>query len=269
MIKNVILFLLGLSVFSCKDAPEKTKENNVAVENSAVQEIKDDSFPEAFTKVLDAHGTLAKWKEKATLSYEMPKPDQNELHTIDLKSRRDRIDMGAISMGFDGSKIWLKDENAAYKGNAAVYHNLMFYFYAMPFVFADPGINYGKTEPLEYEGKSYPGIHISFNDGVGASSKDDYFLHYDPETYQMAWLGYTFTYGSDEKSDNVKWIRYNDWQNIDGVLLPKSITWHNYEGRSIKEGRDPVQFENVTLETQQKPDAFYQKPESAKEVLNP
>lgn len=269
MLKNFTLFIFGLLIIGCKDVPQKTTENNAIVVNTEEVLTKDDRYPEAFRNVLNAHGTLAKWKTKETLSFEMPKPNQNEIHTIDLKSRRDRIDLGDISMGFDGNAVWLNDENGEYKGNAAVYHNLMFYFYAMPFVFADPGINYGETEPLEYEGKSYPGIHISFNDGVGASSKDDYFLHYDPETYQMAWLGYTFTYGSDEKSNNVKWIRYNDWQNIDGVLLPKSLTWHNYEGRTIKEGRDPVPFENVRLENQQKPDAFYQKPESAKEVLNP
>ena len=103
----------------------------------------------------------------------------NEKHTIDLHSRKDKVETPPVEIGFDGKDVWLLDEAKAYKGNAELYHNLMFYFYAMPFVLADSGINYKVAEDLVYDGKNYPGIHISYNDGVGASSKDDYYLYYD------------------------------------------------------------------------------------------
>ena len=35
----------------------------------------------------------------------------------------------------------------------------------MPFVLADEAIRYDTAEDLEFEGKFYPGIHISYNDG--------------------------------------------------------------------------------------------------------
>lgn len=255
---KIIVILIFLGLINCKESQGEirtdTSETNLEMEVSETQ------YPENFLKVLESHGGLKKWTSKCTLTFEIPKRDAPEKHIVDLYSRRDKIETTHFSMGFDGDKVWLKDANNEYKGDAEVYHNLMFYFYAMPFVLADKGIHYTETEDLVFDGRRYPGIQINFDDGVGASSKDDYFLHYDPETYQMAWLGYTFTYGSNEKSGDVKWIRYDDWINVDGVKLPKSITWYAYEGRDLKEPKSKVAFENVSLNESPKPAEFYEKP---------
>lgn len=174
--------------------------------------------------------------------------------------------MPEISMGSNGKDIWLLDKKEAYEGDAIFYHNLMFYFYTMPFVLSDDGINFAEAEALEFEGASYQGIRISYNDGVGLSAKDEYLVHYNSEIFQMEWLGYTVTYSSGEKSDNVRWIRYNDWMDVDGLKLTKSLTWHDYEGRTIKEARDPLFFENVALSETSLPANFFTTPESAKVV---
>ncbi|MUH35865.1 hypothetical protein D9O36_08440 [Zobellia amurskyensis] len=263
--KQIFTILLVLGLTNCKEATKQTKP----VEKETVTEEVSNAYPKALNKVFDAHGGLNKWKSKRTLNFELVKPDGNEKHTIDLYSRQDKVEIPPISLGFDGSNVWLQNEQMAYRGNAALYHNLMFYFYAMPFVLADSGINYSETEDLVFEGKSYPGIQISFDDGVGASSKDDYFLHYDPETYEMAWLGYTFTFGKEEKSDKLSFIRYNDWANINGVKLPKSITWHVNEGKTIQGIRKTALFESITLDETSKPDTFYVMPENAKVILMP
>ncbi len=262
--KLVLVSLFCLTVLACKETPKEMKAESEAPE--AVAEIDDSKYPEALRKIFEAHGGLTAWKAKRTISFEIPKKDMTEKHTIDLFSRNEKIEMPGISMGSQGSNIWLLDEKEAYKGDAVFYHNLMFYFYAMPFVLADDGIQYGDTIPLEFEGKEYPGIRISYNDGVGLSAKDEYFIHYNPETYKMEWLGYTVTFRSGEKSDNVKWIRYKDWMNVDGLVLPKSLTWHEYEGRTIKEPREPLQFENVTLSQTTMAEDFFTMPENAKSV---
>ncbi len=239
----------------------KQEETKTVIDTKIAETPK--KYPKALQNVFDAHGGINNWKEERTLSYELPKPDAKETQTIDLWSRKDRVDTDNLSIGFDGNKVWLLDADGTYEGDAVFYHNLMFYFYAMPFVLADDGIHYGETEDLVYEGKSYPGISISYESGVGTSPKDEYFIHFDPETNQMAWLGYTVTYRTGESSDNVKWIRYDDWQNIDGLTLPKSITWYNYEGSKILDARSKVPFENISLSKMPKSDGFYAKPESA------
>ena len=262
--KKSIALLFVLVLGACKNEPKK----ELAGENAPVEKNQK-TYPEALETVFDAHGGLTNWKAQRTLTYVLSKPNASETHTIDLWSRKDRVDTEKFAMGSsDGTKVWLLDTEGVYKGDAAFYHNLMFYFYAMPFVLADDGIHYGETGDLEYEGKNYPGIRISYGDGIGASPKDEYFIHFDPETHHMAWLGYTVTYRTGEVSDNVKWIRYSDWEAINGLKLPKSITWHKYEGRKILEPSGTMKFEDVTLGTAAKSDDFYAKPEQANWVAS-
>lgn len=256
--KKIVVFALFMVSIACK---EKVKPEEKRQQMEEVAKPKE--YPEELQKVFDAHGGLAAWDNKGTLVFDLPKPDAQETHTIDLISRKDKITTANFTIGYDGKGVWLLDRDESYKGDPVFYHNLMFYFYAMPFVLADDGINYTNTENLDYEGVSYPGIHITYDNGVGASSKDEYYLHYHPETFQMQWLGYTVTYRSGEASDNVKWIRYNDWKDISGVILPKSITWHDYEGRTIKEEKSTITFENISLSDEKKEAGFFDRPDAA------
>ena len=260
--KQLSTVLILLLVAACKQTP-KDHPKIEPQESAVTQEVK---YPQSMSKIFEAHGGLELWTKQRTLTFSMERPDFTERHTVDLYSRKDRIDSGEFTMGFDGQQVWLQDENDNYEGNPGFYHNLMFYFYAMPFVLADDGIVYGHTEDLVFEGKHYPGIQIAYNDGVGVSSKDEYYIHYDPRTYRMAWLGYTVTYKSGEKSDNIRWIRYSNWIDVEGLLLPKSINWYTYENRTPLEPRNTVTFDDITLSTEKNPDSFYAKPESAKYV---
>jgi len=256
--KRLIVTFTLLAFISCKN---KEKEAIVVSENDEIAAI-DAKYPDALRKVLNAHGGLKNWKSQRTLIYDMA-GDRGETHTIDLYTRKDRVDAANFTMGFDGDQVWIADAEGNYKGDPIFYHNLIFYFYAMPFVLADNGIQYSHTEDLVVGEKQYPGIRISYGEGVGTSPKDEYFIHYDPTTYQMAWLGYTVTYRSGEKSDKVSWINYNDWTTLDDVTLPKSITWHINEGKTIKEARNTLVFENMSVSKTPKPDTFYAKPENA------
>ncbi len=222
-------------------------------------------YPVALQKVFEKHGSLATWNKMKALSYEIVKEGGNEKQMIDLQNRRERIEASNFKTGYDGTNFWV-EADTSYKGNPVFYHNLMFYFYAMPFVLADDGIIYGETEPLEYEGKTYPGIRISYNDGVGVSSQDEYFIHYDPTTYEMAWLGYTVTYFSGEKSKRISWIRYDDWKNFNGLVLPNSATWFKVEEGKLIEPRSTRKFANVTVSETALADAVFAKTEAGEIV---
>ena len=259
--KFALISLFCIVVISCKEVPKEIK--TALVTPKSVVEINDSKYPEALHKVFNAHGGLKTWKNKRVLTFEIAKPNTKEKHTIDLYSRNEKIEMSGITMGSEGTSIWLLDDEEAYKGNPVFYHNLMFYFFAMPFVLSDDGINYTKADDLKFEGKSYPGFQITFNDGIGLSSKDEYYIHYNQETFQMEWLGYTVTFKSGEKSNNIKWVRYHDWINVDDLKLPNSLTWHEYEGKTIKAPEEPLYFENVTLSESALPANFFSKPEGA------
>ncbi len=263
--KLLFTLLLCITLFSCNETAKKTEVQAETPEMKV--DVKTPAYPKNLTKIFDAHGGLAQWKNKKVISFEIPKGAAKEIHTTDLKTRNEKIEMPDMSMGYDGTDFWLLDTKDTYKGDPIFYHNLMFYFYSMPFITADNGINYGETEALEFEGVSYPGIRISYDAGVGASPKDEYFLHYNPKTYQMEWLGYTVTYSSGEKSDKVNWIRYADWMHVDDLLLPKAISWYKHEGRTMIEPRNTVNFENVKLHKTVMPNDFFAMPEMGKKVL--
>ncbi len=253
----IVLLLLG-STLACK-MESKTKEVEVELaEPKTAVKVNMERYPESLIKVFEAHGGLAAWRNQRTLAFKLGE----ELHTMDLQTRKDRVDAPLFSLGFDGDKVWLLNEENAFKGDPVFYHNLRSYFFNMPFVLGDNGIVYDETEDLVYEGVNYPGIAVSFKSGIGASYKDEYFLHYDPQTYKMAWLGYTVSYRSGERSDNVSWIGYHDWTDVNGLKVPKALTWYSSEGRTIKEPKKPVVYEEIEYSEQAKPVGFFSKPEN-------
>ncbi len=244
--RTSICVLLIITAFSCK---------NSNVENH--QEYNKD-----ISKIFEAHGGIDTWNDMHMISYEIVKEGGNEKQVIDLKNRNERIDASNFTMGYDGKNFWL-EADSTYKGNPIFYKNLMFYFYAMPFVLGDPGIIYTETKELEYNGKLYPGIKISYESGVGVSSDDEYFIHYNPTTYQMEWLGYTVTYFSKEKSKKISWIRYDDWQEINDLRLPKSLAWYNVEENLPIDERSRREFINVQLNQESLDSHFFTKTENA------
>ncbi|MCM4153171.1 hypothetical protein DHD05_16395 [Arenibacter sp. N53] len=254
--KYMIVVLMLASVLSCK-MENKAKEVDTELAKPKTESITNlERYPELLIKVFEAHGGLANWKNQRTLVFKLGE----ELHTIDLHSRKDRIEGPGYVLGFDGEKVWLQSKGNAYKGDPVFYHNLMSYFFSMPFMLGDKGIVYDDTEDIVYQGVNYPGIAIRFKSGVGTSYKDEYFLHYDPKTFEMAWLGYTVSYRSGERSDKVNWIGYHDWEEVNGLRVPMALTWYGSEGRTIKEPKEPVVFEQVAFSEHTKQDSFFEKP---------
>ncbi len=254
------LLLLFIMITACAEKASQKEAKAEPAERSAIpQKV----YPPALQEMLDVHGGIDLWRSLRGLVFEIPRADHDEIHTVDLYSRQDRVDTQEYSMGFDGTDVWLLDENSRYEGDPVFYHNLMFYFFAMPFVLADEGIVYDETEDLVFKDSYYPGIRISYQTGVGTSPKDEYFVHYDPETHQMAWLGYTVTYRTGEKSDEIKWLRYKSWQEVNGIFLPDTITWYHYEGRKLLEPKSSISFRNVELSKKPRSVDFYKKPEQA------
>lgn len=244
-------FFLSWLGFLC--ACSQTEQQKQPEEAVAIQ------YPEAIGKVWEAHGGLERWRKMESLYFEIASEGENERNYVQLKDRRDRVEGENYTMGYDGKEVWL-EADTAYKGNPEFYHNLNFYFLAMPFVLADDGINYSTAEPLEFEGVTYPGVGISYEAGVGTSPKDEYFIHYDAETYQMAWLGYTVTYFSGEKSDDVHWIRYTEWNEFNGLKLPTKLTWYNYEDGLPTEVRNDKEFVNLELKEEPFEDGLFAGP---------
>ncbi|WBX74341.1 hypothetical protein PG913_03825 [Tenacibaculum pacificus] len=252
MKKIVLLIAISTVFFACKKEVKNKAENNITENKKAISK-----YPDALDAIFNAHGGIDNWQKMKTLSFGLNK----EEHTTDLHSRKTVINSADYSLGFDGKDVWVSD-TTAYKKDPKFYYNLYFYFYAMPYVLADDGIIYSETTSLEFEGKKYPGIKISYKSNVGSSSDDNYYMYYDAVTKKMSWLGYTVTYFSKTASDKIKLIRYNDWEKVNGFLLPKSLTWYQKDtkGNPTKPDGKPIEFLLPLLSEKSLGVSFYQKP---------
>lgn len=264
MKKLIPLVILAIIFTACKNEP---KENTTVIETEKKETITTSIYPEAITNVFEAHGGIDEWNKMKSLTFTIEKPNGKEVITTNLKSRAELIDTPTYTQGFDGESLWIKEKDGnEYKGRPMFYKGLMMYFYAMPFIVGDNGINYEEAEPLTFEGKTYPGILISYEAGIGESPDDEYIIYYDAETGQMQWLAYTVTFGKDGKSKEFKFIRYNNWQTVNGLLVPKSVDWYNYENNIPTEKRNTVEFMDVSLSEKAPDTSIFHKPEEAKVI---
>lgn len=184
-----------------------------------------------------------------------------EHQLIDLHSRKVLVEGEKRTIGFDGKDVWVVPDSLT--NGARFYHNLYFYFYAMPFVLGDPGISYEEVGDKELFGMNLNGIKISYGDGVGDSPKDNYILYVDKTSNTMKALMYTVTFKSQETSDKFNLIKYDEWQEVEGILLPKKLQWYNYKNDSVGEMRNEVLFSEVMLSKSKPDEKVFLKPEGA------
>ena len=257
---KLLSLLIVLLVVSCKKDNTKDVEETKEIE---IVEEKESRFPSALEDVFDAHGTIDNWKSMKMLKFGIAKQNGDEFHVIDLESRKTLITSDSYTIGYDGKDVWVNKEGTFPTDRARFYHNLYFYFYAMPFVLSDEGITYEKTEDLVFEGVIYPGFKVSFENNIGDSPDDNYFIYYHPKTKLMQWLGYTVTYGKGKPSTDVNFIKYGQWVTIKNLVLPKSLEWYEVENGMPTKPANKVLFKGTTI-SEVKPDTtMFTMPEDA------
>jgi len=261
MKKLTILLIAFISFVGCKQQTKSQEETTVPeAPQESIVEDRSKNFPKEIAAVFAAHGGIQAFDKMNTLIFELEKEDGNEKHTTDLKTRHARIETNKFSLGFDGKEAWLKQEDStSFKGDPRFYHNLMFYFYAMPFVLGDDGITYEKAEELKVGEVSYPGYKISYGDGVGDSPKDNYFIYYDKDSSKMKYLGYTVTFFSKEVSEKVSLIEYSDWNDVNGLLLPKTLKWRDYKDGVVGEVKSERNFVNASASQEKSSASLFKK----------
>ncbi len=59
------------------------------------------------------------------------------------------------------------------------------------------------------------------------------------------------------------YIKYSEWQQVNGLLLPKTLQWYQVVDGKITEKRNVVQFTNVMVSKAKMDDVIFLKPEKA------
>jgi len=240
MKKFSVIAILLISLYGFSQTSNKVSE----VPEASISE----RFPNELNDMFTAHGTYEHWDSMNQLSFDLlKKGGATEIHLIDLKSRKTLISSSKFTIGFNGNDVWMNAEGKFPVERARFYHNLYFYFYAMPFVLGDTGITYSKVDDLHFENKTYTGYKISYGVEVGDSPDDNYFVYFDKASHQMTWLGYTVTYGDDKPSSEIHYIKYTDWKKVNGLLLPKKLQWYDSENNLPATPSNVADFENISV----------------------
>ncbi len=145
------------------------------------------------------------------------------------------------------------------------YINLQFYFFALPFVLGDPGIEYEDLGKRAFEEKMYDVIKVTYKEGVGQASKDQYLLYLDPETHRLHLLLYSVTYFNAENASQYNAALYEDWQEVDGLWVPSKLTSHKWDAETeeIGEVRYIKTFRNIRFSLEAPAEQLFHKPAGA------
>lgn len=249
--RNLINVLLALSLgllLACSSSEKQVSE---------VQP----KLPELLDKALAAHGGLSQWQSMKSLEYAFARDNDLEIQKTALDSRKAYIKRGdQFTMGFDGDTVWVKPNPDAYgKSDPRFYHNLIFYFYAMPFVLADPGIYYEELPPRQLNGKSYPALKISFGDGVGDAPDDYYIAHFDPDTYKLHLLLYTVTYFDQSPNEKYNALVYDEWTKVNGLDLPKKMIGYKFAADTLGAQRYAREFVDIKVSESAYPHLLFER----------
>jgi hypothetical protein len=256
--KKYFLFSLLALLMACQGAKTEDKTEAAVITKPTY------NHPESIDRVFDAHGGYDNWTKLKTLSYE----NGGSKTLVELQNRYIFIESENQTVGFDGENVWVNPPSENAEGQRMRY-NLMFYFYAFPFVVGDPGVNYEAMAAIELGGQSYNATKISYDSGIGDAPNDSYIILSNPESNKMQWLMYTATFGG-ETSNRYSLIKYEGWKEMGGVVLPSSLQWYQYADGVLGEPRgDARLFENIEVSEAYPSMENFVAPEGAQVLSNP
>ena len=128
-----------------------------------------------------------------------------------------------------------------------------FIFSVYRFFFADPGCKHESLGTKTLDGKEYAAIRFTYEAGTGDTPDDNYVAYFDKKTHLLKLVHYIVTYpaftgGKSPEELERHAIVYDEWQKVNGLLVPKQITSHGWQkDRLVSESPVSMSYENVTF----------------------
>ncbi len=181
---------------------------------------------------IEAHGGKEKWYGSGQLQfrwkYHMTDRGADAVvdtvQTVDTKTLavKHQVVGKDITFGMNGGVDWIRPEGAEFTPPPRFWALTPIYFLGIPFVFNDENANFEVLpESMEFEGKDYTQVKVTYNKEAGDSPDDYYVLLIDPETKFTRGAYYTVTNDLIVRDDvgPPKFISLDDLQDVGGVKL--------------------------------------------------
>jgi hypothetical protein len=203
------------------------------------------------------HGGLRTWRFFGAAEYDLTwqtgdKPARKEHHLIELRQRRILVKADSYTIGFDGTDCWVSPDLAALQGPPARFWvSTPFYFFGIPFVFADDGVKIESLGTKPFRGRDHNVFKVTFDKQVGDTPDDDYVVYVDRISHAVRLVHYIVTYPNLRGDKPVAELErhalvYEDWRSADRLIAPYKASFYNWKNDDIQ--GDPIgslTFENV------------------------
>jgi hypothetical protein len=231
-------------------------------------------------RAIEAHGGLEAWYRAPTSSYTWEYANKEidvrfeSFLVVDNRTRRAYHDLLATGtyddarpvdarFAWTGERAWIAPDSIE-TPNPRFWALSGFYFQQIPFVLADPGLNYEALPDDTIDGAPHDMVQVTFDRGVGDSPGDTYTLYLDKGSGRVDAIRYTVSFGRDvEPGADLPetFFDYEDYVTVDGLTVPT-----RFEGYSYSETEGP----GDTLRNEAVADSIsYRRPFEASELEPP
>jgi hypothetical protein len=193
---------------------------------------------------VDAHGGLARWQSFGSVEYdftwENAKGARKDHQMFNLRTRDGVITSAAYTLGSSKGEVWIAPGLDALGGTPPRFYIWTpFYFFGMPFVFADPGAKQESLGRKSFQGREYDTTRVTFASGTGDSPEDYYVAYVDPDSGQLRLVEYVVTFPSIRKNKPIDQLEphailFEEWQKADGLRVAKAASFYNWKNGNIE-----------------------------------
>ncbi len=223
---------------------------------------------------IEAHGGLERWYWNGPLHFrysyerggnEPPIDTEQIVDTWSSRARHTLMSDTTISFGWTGEEAWTMPDAAELPINARFWSLTPYYFIAMPFVLADPGVNLELAGQTTVEGISYDLVRVTFEPGTGDAPDDYYYILIDPETNRVGGVRYVISYPGrfpDGGNSPETIMLYDGEQQVEGITLQEGFRSFRWTDEGLGEPRAQGSLADVRFEPTA-PDSLFQMPVGA------
>lgn len=263
--------LVAVALVGCGDARQNESEEDAkadeAIEanvlpieevqpraDSARERLTQNEGGERILSAIEAHGGLKTWYRAPTSSYTWEYANKEvdlrfkSFLVVDNRTRRvyhDLLTVGTYDdakpvdarFAWTGERAWIAPASLD-QPNPRFWALSGFYFQQIPFVFADPGLNYRALPDDTLDGEPHDMVEVTFEQDVGDSPGDTYTLYLDKDSDQVDAIRYTVSFGRDvEQGVDLPetFFDYQDYVTVDGLTVPT-----RFEGYAYSEEEGPA-----------------------------
>ena len=225
-------------------------------------------------RTYQTHGGLPIWRSFRWVDFDLdwksPRGSRIERHTFDLRTRDGLIKGEKYMLGASGGEVWVHPNIEALGGMPPRFYMWTpFYFFAMPFVFADEGARHESLGVKSVGGVEYDAVKITFAPGTGDTPDDFYVAYLERPAGQLKIVSYIVTYPSLRKGKRIEELEqhailFDEWQTAFGLSVPSKARFFNWKNEQLEgEPVGALEFSGVRFSVQEPERDRFKKPEGA------